>query len=291
MPDSDSSARDQLKRAVWLGAGLLGLTVLLTAVLSGSLFRLNANSPTYQPPLAVGVLAAFLTVMVAMAGLVLIFNALGLSDKGSALGLPSGSIRSLLALSLVAVFVGVCSMELFDPALAATDSAKQILSIAATALTTIVGFYFGSNAANESFAAASQAANPDTSAPPPTLDALTHQAASIKGIADGLQQKLAAARDPDPDRIAQQNPDQAGLAALREKLAAVAAQVTAAGVDRDRAATVVKDATADASKLAASSTTMAQYSADAAKAQAAFAAALAAYTTARDGLLATLAKG
>jgi hypothetical protein len=53
----------------------------------------------------------------------------------------------------------------------------------------------------------------------------------------------------------------------------------------------VAGATADSSKLAGSASTMQQYTADAAKAQAEFGAALSAYTSARDALLATLAKG
>jgi hypothetical protein len=291
MSITGAPATDQLKRAVWLGTGLLGVTLVLIGVLSASLFGLNHNTPGYQPPLGVGVLAGFVTLIVALAGLVLIYNALGLSDPSSALGLPSGSIRALLSLALVAAFIGVCSVELINPNAANTDATKQILSITATALTTIVGFYFGSNAANEAFSAANQATTSDPSGTPPTLDDLTHQAASIKGIADGLQQKLAAAKDPDPDRIAQQNPVATMLAALRDKYASVVAQVTAAGVDRDRAAKLVTDATADASKLTASATTMQQYTADAAKAQAAFGPALDAYAAARSALLATLAKG
>jgi hypothetical protein len=294
MPASDAVATDQLKRAVWLGAGLLSVTLAPIMILSGILFWVHGSSDSsghYQLPLAVGVLAGFLLLIGALAGLVVIFKDLGLSDPGSALGLPSGSIRALLALALVTVFVGVCSAELFDPGIPDSDTAKQILSISATALTTIIGFYFGSNAANDAFSAANQANNPDTSATPPTLDGLTHRAASIKGIADGLVQKLAAGKDPDLDHIAQHNPDATALAALRDKLALVEAQVTAAGVDRDRAAKLVADATADASKLNASSTSMQQYTADAAKAQTAFTSALADYVSARDALLATLAKG
>src|ERR1700761_7984740 len=213
MPNSDGSAPGQLKRAVWLGSGLLGFTLVLTAVLCGNLFAINRDTANYQPPLAIGVLAGFVMVIVALAGLVLIFNALGLSDTGSALGLPSGSIRALLALSLVTVFVGVCSADLLDPQLINADAGKQILSISATALTTIIGFYFGSNSANEAFSAANQAASA-ASGSPPTLGDLQTQAASVEAIADGLKQKLDAVINPDPDRIAQQNPDAAALAAL-----------------------------------------------------------------------------
>jgi hypothetical protein len=105
-----------------------------------------------------------------------------------------------------------------------------------------------------------------------------------------LQQSLDKVKSPDPDKIADQNPDAAALATLRDKLASVVAQVTAAGVDRDRAAKLV-DTAADASKLAASATAMRHYTADAAKARAAFGPALTAYADGRDALLATQAKG
>ena len=291
MASFGGSSPDQLKRAVWFGAGLMCMTLILVAILSGELYAANRNAAGYQPPLAVGVLAGFMMLVVALAGLVLIFNALGLSDRSSALGLPAGSIRAPLALGLVTVFVGVCSAELLDVAVANTDTAKQMLAISATALTTIVGFYFGSNSANEAFSAANQPANPAPLQMPPTLDGLTQQAASIKDIVDGLQKRLDAVKDPDPDRIAQQQPEAAGIDALRENLAAVMAQITAAAVDRDRAASLVADATADASKLAAAAATMQHYSSDAKKAQDAAEAALGLYTKARETLLASLAKG
>jgi hypothetical protein len=266
------------------------MTLLL--VVAGTAFEFIRGAAAPDLPLSISVLAGFVLVIVAMAGLVLIYNALGLSDGGSALGLPSGSVRALLALALVTVFIGVCSAELIEPAsVVDPDVAKQILSISATALTTIIGFYFGTNAASDAFSAANQTANSATSGTPPTLDDLTHQAASIRSVAEGMQQKLVAAKDPEPDQIAKQNPEASALSGLRDKLAAATAQVTATGVDRDRAAKLVADATADASKLAASATTMQQYSADAAKAQTSFGPELIAFTDARDALLATLAKG
>jgi hypothetical protein len=291
MPNSGGSSPDQLKRAARFGAGLMCVTLILIALLAGGLFEINGGTAGYQPPLAVAVLAGFVMLLVALAGLVLIFNALGLSDNTAALGLPAGSIRALLALGLVTVFVGVCSAELIGSKTWDPDTAKQMLAITATALTTIVGFYFGSNSANEAYSAANQTTNQDTPPTPATLDGLTHQAAGIKGIVDALQQKLAAVEDPGPDRIAEQNPDPASVAALRDSLAAVVAQITAAGVDRDRAAKLVADATADASKLETSSVAMQHYSADATKAQDAAEAALALYTKARDAMLAGLAKG
>ncbi len=284
-------ASDQLKHAAWLGVSLLVVTLILIALLAGSLFWINRNATNYELPLAVGVMAGFVMLVVALAGLVLIYNALGLADADSALGLPAGSIRALLALALVAVFIGVCSAELFGEYVGDTDSAKQILSIAATALTTIIGFYFGSNSANDAYNAANQTTSTTVSTNPTTLDDLSARAASIKGIADGMQQKLKAAAEPSADRIAEQSNDAAGVAALRDKFAFLTAQMTAAGVDRDRAANVVADATADVSKLTASVTTMQQYSTDVAKAQAEFEPALSSYITMRDGLLAAIAKG
>jgi hypothetical protein len=278
---------NQLKRAVVLGVALLGVVLVLVVLISGLLFKTKAS---YELPFAVGVLAEFVILVVALAGLVLVYNALGLSDGGSALGLPNGSVRALLALALVIVFIGACSTVLLS---SATEEAKQILGISATAVTTIIGFYFGANSANDAFSAAQQSAGNTAPATqtPPTLDQVSRQAAAIKAIADALQQKLDVANKPDLDSIARSNPDPTALAALRDQANTCTAFVIAAGVDRDRAAQLVKDAAADASKIADAGAPMQHYASDAAKTQAGFDAALSAYTTARDALLTAQAKG
>src|SRR5258708_1570697 len=51
------------------------------------------------------VLTGLFLIVVLMAVLVIVYQVLGLSDSQQALALPEGSIRALLALSLVLVFV------------------------------------------------------------------------------------------------------------------------------------------------------------------------------------------
>ena len=59
-----------------------------------------------------GALAGLLILAVSLAGLMIVTSALGASNPKEALALPNGSIRALLALSLVVVFVVVASWTL-----------------------------------------------------------------------------------------------------------------------------------------------------------------------------------
>src|SRR4051812_4405854 len=51
------------------------------------------------------VLTGLFLIVLLMAALVIVYQVLGLSDSAQALALPEGSVRALLALSLVLVFV------------------------------------------------------------------------------------------------------------------------------------------------------------------------------------------
>jgi hypothetical protein len=51
------------------------------------------------------VLVGFASVVVLMAALVIVYQVLGLADLKQALGLPEGSVRALIAFTLVLVFV------------------------------------------------------------------------------------------------------------------------------------------------------------------------------------------
>ena len=178
-----------------LGAGL-GFILIAGPVLA-LIFVLGQKDQTSS--IAFGALEVLVVLSATLAGLIIVTQALGLSTPGAALGLPKGSVRALLAFSLVVIFVAVASWNLGgfldrqstavnvksvlveneDDALAAfrnrgidafvgrrtgteatvyfvegpdedarrrsTDMAKDILTVVATVLVTVVGFYFGSS--------------------------------------------------------------------------------------------------------------------------------------------------
>ena len=75
------------------------------------------------------------------------FSAVDLSDRSQALGLPSGSIRAVIALSLILLF-GIVAVFLYATLLdadanSAQDFAKQLLVMMGTLITSVASFYFG----------------------------------------------------------------------------------------------------------------------------------------------------
>ncbi|GAF90533.1 unnamed protein product, partial [marine sediment metagenome] len=80
------------------------------------------------------------------------FAALGLTEKGQALSLPRGSIRAIIALSLIIIYM-ITGIFLYkeisivtDPPLSteAIRFAQQILTTMSTLVVAVSGFYFGS---------------------------------------------------------------------------------------------------------------------------------------------------
>ena len=135
------------------GFGLMALSFLSAAL---AFYAYRTGGMGEQPPIGIGVFCGFIIVTSAIGGLVLLFQSIGLSNPSAAFGLPSGSVRALLALSLVIIFLAVASVELVVD-FKENDQAKQILTIAATALTTVVGFYFGSKSSSDATKAANDA--------------------------------------------------------------------------------------------------------------------------------------
>jgi hypothetical protein len=65
----------------------------------------NLGNTEEAMALSAVVLTGLFLIVLLMAALVIVYQVLGLSDSGQALALPEGSVRALLALSLVLVFV------------------------------------------------------------------------------------------------------------------------------------------------------------------------------------------
>lgn len=76
-----------------------------------------------------------------------LYKTMGLSDLNYALGLPQGSVRAIIALSLILLFA-ITSNHLFNQigVGAKAEFAKQLLTTISTLVVAIVGFYFGTRA-------------------------------------------------------------------------------------------------------------------------------------------------
>jgi hypothetical protein len=94
----------------------------------------------------------------ALAALVVVFVRSGLSNRNYALGLPDGSIRAIIALSLILLFA-ILAVFLYigqggfgttiQPTAAQTDIAKQLVTTLSTLVVAIASFYFGSTTVRE----------------------------------------------------------------------------------------------------------------------------------------------
>ena len=119
------------------------LLVFVGAVLSVGwvVYLVVADSGT------IGLPALALLSIILLLGALLIFttliNAIGLSDKNSALGLPDGSVRAILALALLGLFAILASSVLTEHAV--DEFGKQILTLVGTLMTAVISFYFGSS--------------------------------------------------------------------------------------------------------------------------------------------------
>jgi hypothetical protein len=187
----------------WLGVILTiaGPAGVLLIYLSG---RANGGS-------ALAVIGGFLLLGVTLTGLIVMTRAMGLATPEAALGLPPGSVRALLALGLVVVFVGVTGwimgskLEANDPR---SDLIKQILSVSSTVLVMVIGFYFGSKGASDAASAArggiksitdalgiaqpGGGASADTTLSPDSVGGIVN---SIKAMAQSTKSKLGQLGD------------------------------------------------------------------------------------------------
>ncbi|WP_441233935.1 hypothetical protein [Bradyrhizobium sp. 930_D9_N1_4] len=232
--------------AGWFGAGLVALALICFLIV-------NVKAPVNS--LGSAALAGTAILAVGLVALIVLSRAVGIVEPASALGLPPGSIRALLALGLAIVFVSVSSWVLgglFDPmgrvitevqvAKSAVDTyrknypdtdyiigetsvpgapagstdvivkvylkkgpqdpglldmAKQILTISATVLVTVVGFYFGSNSSSEAVKTLRSTLADLQSGGPATPDAVLGIAREVAGVAADVERKITGL-GPDP---------------------------------------------------------------------------------------------
>jgi hypothetical protein len=124
-----------------VGSGVVVAAAWLTQGLDGTAIRA-----------AVITLVGVMALITAVAGLAIVFDELGLTTGRQALGLPQGSVRALLAFTLVIAFVGISiylGVTVFSkksPSDAQLSAATALESVIATLVTAIAAFYFGTNA-------------------------------------------------------------------------------------------------------------------------------------------------
>jgi len=119
------------------------------------------NNDVIRLPVLVitGVMALFAT----LALVAVTFSVAGLTDPTQALGLPEGSVRAAIALSLIVIFA-ITSIYLYsslseaDASSPGVDFAKQVFAVVGTLMTAVASFYFASRASTS-------AAKPTASAP------------------------------------------------------------------------------------------------------------------------------
>jgi hypothetical protein len=142
-----------------LGGGALVVFVLVWVMLKFT--GTDATSTIVGLPLIVIVGVIVLLIVIAL--VTFTFSVLGLTSKKEALGLPDGSVRSIIALMLLVLF-SILAIYLYNSvahggltdasAKDAVDIAKQLITLLGTLVTAVASFYFASNAVESAHAKA-----------------------------------------------------------------------------------------------------------------------------------------
>jgi hypothetical protein len=157
---------------VFLGS-LIGIGILIWVVVT------NLSTGLGLPLLA---LLSVLLLLAALLVFTTLIHLIGLSDPKSALGLPEGSVRALLALALLGLFSVMASSVLPGPTgsgpaatsgQAPDEFAKQMLTLVGTLMTAVISFYFGSATTSSSTGSASKLSATDSATTSPSTGAST----------------------------------------------------------------------------------------------------------------------
>jgi len=149
------------KKQVGSVAGYVGLAILLLGLITGLLY-LDASNPNLdkvvvpeqvfvgmQIVLGVGILLVLLMIVA------IVYARLDLADPKQALGLPEGTVRALIALILLLVFI-ICGLWIlrlvgftyYGLTMSADGIklAQQLITTIGTLVVAVAGFYFGTTA-------------------------------------------------------------------------------------------------------------------------------------------------
>lgn len=177
---------------------LAGLVWLITSLS-------KTDSATAEAVLTPTILVSIVVLALSLGGLAIVLKNLGIASPKDALGLPPGSIRALIALLLILLFL-VLSLFLFGQLRAAEaegevpetleNFAMQLLTTMSTLVVAVAAFYFGS----QSVQAATVATRAQRQVPAKSLIAhvdgsVTPSNASLPGTIGEMNAQVAA--DPE----------------------------------------------------------------------------------------------
>lgn len=141
---------DKLKP--WVLYGIIGGGGVIIALLVILVMKVNWNlAPDNSAVMLPLILIVGVVVLLSVLGLLtFVFSTLGLSNQNEALGLPSGSVRAVIALMLLLVFAIMAIFLYSSIAIGNTDKdsvdvAKQLITLLGTLVTAVSSFYFGAN--------------------------------------------------------------------------------------------------------------------------------------------------
>jgi IPT/TIG domain len=128
----------------YIFAAFLLLAVTVGAVVFATLFRASIEIVLGLTVIA-GVCALLLVLFIIAAG----FTAMKMNDPQQALGLPEGSIRAMIALMLIIIWIimSVFLLNVTNGAAANSDTARmaqQLVTTIGTLVVAVAAFYFGS---------------------------------------------------------------------------------------------------------------------------------------------------
>ena len=342
---TDKAILATTKARVYVAIGVLALVAV-----AGGFVLFVAKGYTDGSIAMVGGIG-LIVALLCLAGLIIIARALHLTSDDTALGLPKGSVRALLAFSLVLVFVIVVSWSLDAshaaeqhhiilvsdvassdataqlasaearypaprfivsavPTATATkvadardievidlgdsqqyfDLQKQVLTVVATLLVSIVSFYFGGKSASEGINATTSILDrmkgvfsPDDKASPPPLDVpgtlkkINDITAVTKALLNGLGSDPMAPWKTAPNTLPAADLQKMTTTA-QSAVDALKAAATQVATDAQKAQTLAKSASANDANILGQLTTLLQ---DVTAQQAQAIAAVATYTDAK----------
>ena len=181
---------------------LLPATAAAGAIVTvGNFDKSLLTRPEVQLPIVL--IATTLSVIGGLTFMVIVLSHLRLTTRDAALGMPDGSIRAVIAISLLFLFM-ILSVFLYENMATSTisanqtasgDIAKQLVTTVATLAVSVAGFYFGTSSVAAATRAVSGGAQPSLTvaspvpAPPMKKDKGT-ELSDIRVIASPADQSI-----------------------------------------------------------------------------------------------------
>lgn len=130
---------------------LPAIAVAGTIAAVGIVNRSVLASPEVELPIVL--IATVLALIGGLTFMVIVLHYMRLTTKGAALGMPDGSIRAVIAISLLFLFM-ILSIFLYENMVGSSDAAtrsasadvaKQLVTTVSTLAVSVAGFYFGTS--------------------------------------------------------------------------------------------------------------------------------------------------